>query len=726
VTPGWYYREERLAELLNQVHKQVQDFANQTGNSLTANQQEAMQIAQQYAQAMTHASLGPTPAGTPFGTLWTNLNQQALINIAANTKEGPLAKILGEIAPQAASAARDTIVNGVAQGYNPRKVAALLHDQLGAPLARAQTIARTEILRAQREVTQQLFQENDAVVGGWIWQAALDANTCEFCWALNGEHFDTEEGPDTHPNCRCTMIPDVKSYADAGYGDEAAAAYDDVPGDLGEIAPDIIRQGGNVDLVEGTTQVYYVTDAATRDTIERTGTIPARAPLQLRYPSLGEDQVAVSMKIPVYKLIEPLGDPHKFYLEGDQNIARYLTSGPAKFAQLSDARQLQILGPAKYRAYKAGAVELRDFIGYKDSTVWGRTGYAKSLKEVLGPTEAAKFYGPTASERALIEGARKEKIAARKLAVAQRKAAKEAAQAQAVPVPPVKPLEVLSQVEANLSSGNLSIIDDMSHGHHNAAYKVHIEGDGDAMLKPRPAPEHAEGTHHPSIPPGFDPERERAGWVMAQKFGLDSPTVVQRDVELHAPPTVVSGVTEPIGDSSVQEWRNFRPWTGGGTRQEKRNIGLFDVVVGNLDRHGGQLGMTPEGTLLAYDHGLAFPSWVVDTSGVASEYHGGFYEWTRNDVMAREFYGSTLTESEKTLLRSLDTPQVRSDLQATGLDELAIERMYHRIESLLGTGRFMSIEEADQYGMSQDDIYSSIVDAVDNWDNSGAAGSGEY
>ena len=721
VPVGWHYREQRLNELLRQLHSQVQEFANQTGTSLTAGQQQAINLAQQYAQAMTHASLGPTPAGVNFGAQWANVPQQAILNIAANTHSGPLADILQQIAPQAAAEARDVIVNGVAQGFNPRKVATLLHQQLGAPLARAQLIARTEILRAQREVSQKAFQENSQVVGGWTWQAALDDRTCDFCWALNGEHFDVEEGPDTHPNCRCTMIPDVTSYLDAGFGAEVAGAYRDVPGDVDELAPSIVADGGNVDLVNGTADMYFVAPSPViRMLIERSGTMPADAKLLVRRPVPTGTEVVVPLKVPLYKMESPFQGEYTFFqANGMVPVRDYLTSGPAKFEQLSEARQLKILGPAKYRAYKDNKVVLRDFIGYKDNRVWGRTGYSKSLKEVLGKTEAAKYYGLSPSERAVREVQRQARIEARRVREQARQEARRQAQAQAqlqraqraatttatraqVAPPAPQPVEVLSQIESDLKNGTLRVIQDMSgEDHVNPAYKVHIDGDGDAVVKPRPNDvDTIERVHHPSIPPYQDPEREAAGSVMARLMGIDTPVVVTRDVE-----------TQSLGESSVQQWRDFNKFRGGGTPAEQRSIGLFDVVIGNLDRHAGQVGIQADGKLLPYDHGLAFPSWVVDTS------RGYDYEWLRNDIFSRQFYNSPLRPDEVQLLEKLDTPEVRTALAATGLDQRAIDQMYHRISSMLTTGKFMSTETADKYGLTQDQIDFDVDEALNHYND---------
>ena len=64
--------------------------------------------------------------------------------------------------------------------------------------------------------------------------------------------------------------------------------------------------------------------------------------------------------------------------------------GAELFAELSPDRQANILSPAKLAAYNAGAIDITDLVGQKQSDVWGSTRYELSLTAVLG--EEAKQY----------------------------------------------------------------------------------------------------------------------------------------------------------------------------------------------------------------------------------------------------------------------------------------------------------------------------------------------
>jgi hypothetical protein len=57
-------------------------------------------------------------------------------------------------------------------------------------------------------------------------------------------------------------------------------------------------------------------------------------------------------------------------------------SGASWFADQSETQQRDILGPAKYNAYKAGDISLADLVGKAHDSQWGASMYEKSLKDL--------------------------------------------------------------------------------------------------------------------------------------------------------------------------------------------------------------------------------------------------------------------------------------------------------------------------------------------------------
>jgi len=105
----------------------------------------------------------------------------------------------------------------------------------GMTRMRANRIARSEVIRATNWATEQAYIESK-VVEAKIWLTAMDERVCEWCGPMDGEEvglgrtflqqgsdFIGEDGgvlpieyepinrPPLHPNCRCTIIPRVKS-----------------------------------------------------------------------------------------------------------------------------------------------------------------------------------------------------------------------------------------------------------------------------------------------------------------------------------------------------------------------------------------------------------------------------------------------------------------------------------------------------------------------------------
>lgn len=127
------------------------------------------------------------------------------------------------LAAEAQASIRQQIVRGITVGENPRRAASLavrgIEDQWNGGLARARTIARTEMIDAHRTAAQRVEEGNTDVLKGWEWVAHLgDDRTCRACYGMHGTTHDTDQpGPQGHPNCRCARIPVTKSWEELGF-----------------------------------------------------------------------------------------------------------------------------------------------------------------------------------------------------------------------------------------------------------------------------------------------------------------------------------------------------------------------------------------------------------------------------------------------------------------------------------------------------------------------------
>lgn len=109
------------------------------------------------------------------------------------------------------------LVDGLARGENPRTIAREMAKGIdGIGKRRAETIARTEIIRAhaegQLDAMERLGVDEVGVMAEW--STAGDDRVCDLCWPLEGKVLPITEAHSLiplHPNCRCTWIPSVSA-----------------------------------------------------------------------------------------------------------------------------------------------------------------------------------------------------------------------------------------------------------------------------------------------------------------------------------------------------------------------------------------------------------------------------------------------------------------------------------------------------------------------------------
>lgn len=149
-----------------------------------------------------------------------NVAPSALEAIALRAKQ-QITATTWPISDEATESIRRALIRGVATGANPREAAREMvrrvEGEFNGGLARAQNIARTEMLDAYRDASDHVHQANHDVLDGWTWIATLDRRTCPSCWGMHGTHHPlTQPGPWDHQSGRCARMPKVKSWRELG------------------------------------------------------------------------------------------------------------------------------------------------------------------------------------------------------------------------------------------------------------------------------------------------------------------------------------------------------------------------------------------------------------------------------------------------------------------------------------------------------------------------------
>ena len=201
-SPSLEFRLSRLESMQRQVEAELARFAQFADTTITAQQQQAVDAAQQHAEQLARVSLGEPPPGVSIR--WDRVPTGALTDLVGFTQDGsPLRNLLDTLGPDVSAGMRGALITGLGTGQNPRAIAALVRKEYGVGLNRALTISRTEILRAYRESTSRSFVQNRSVLRGWIRWSALGTRTCAVCYALHGSHHKVTETLQDHPNGRC-------------------------------------------------------------------------------------------------------------------------------------------------------------------------------------------------------------------------------------------------------------------------------------------------------------------------------------------------------------------------------------------------------------------------------------------------------------------------------------------------------------------------------------------
>lgn len=231
-SPAWLYQERRLAALTDVIQDQVEAWAGTAEPWIRALAYQAAEDAATGAQRLAREAAAVDLPGVE--ATFTDLNPDNMATILGHLAPGgPLRDLLVSLSAETAHAATEALLTGVILGKGSDWIGRQLTQALDIPRWRADTIARTEALRAFRETSRQTYLRSN-VVAEWEWTAAVDRRTCPACLALDGQRFSLEEQLDGHPRCRCAMVPVPKTFAEMGLDPSLDDLFTRTPRQTGE------------------------------------------------------------------------------------------------------------------------------------------------------------------------------------------------------------------------------------------------------------------------------------------------------------------------------------------------------------------------------------------------------------------------------------------------------------------------------------------------------------
>lgn len=201
------WMRQRIIDNIEELGKNLKKFAIE-GATITADGQlQSAILANEASIGMVEAAAGRKPAGVSLGSSWTNLPDEQLQAFVGLSGDGsPLGELFATIPQVTTDAMQMALVQGISLGEGPRTVARRVRRAADIGRYRAETIARTEMIRSAREAQRQLYTQNPAVQG-YRRQATQDSRVCLACLALSGTLSATDEIMPSHPNC---FVPDTK------------------------------------------------------------------------------------------------------------------------------------------------------------------------------------------------------------------------------------------------------------------------------------------------------------------------------------------------------------------------------------------------------------------------------------------------------------------------------------------------------------------------------------
>lgn len=233
VTEASLFRLGRYKELLTQAQDEFGVYAKWADSEISERQRVLGHRGIEDSQTAIQLSY---PEGIRVN--FTRLPSEAVENMVGLTGEGrPVRDLLlkrmvlsaqGVPLPGVIDSLTENLVVATALGWNPRKTALQMKNDLTGGLQKALVIARSEQMRVYRFASQQQYQESGVVLAHKR-LAAHGPRTCAACLAMEGERLAVNEVMYDHPNGRCTSVPVVSDMPEITWlaGEEWVMAQPD-------------------------------------------------------------------------------------------------------------------------------------------------------------------------------------------------------------------------------------------------------------------------------------------------------------------------------------------------------------------------------------------------------------------------------------------------------------------------------------------------------------------
>jgi hypothetical protein len=215
------YQLDRYQRLLTQTQAEFRQYAAWAEGEIRRGQAEMARLGLAHSAQAIQLSYWPH-----VGAYFDRLPLEAveyMVGLAGNGR--PVGELLrlrmvrgadGRPLPEVWERLTETLINGTALGWNPRKTAGKLKNDLTGGLNKAMVIARTEQLRVYREVSREQYAAS-GVVRSQKRLSAHDGRVCGACLADDGKVYSLGAVIADHPQGRCTSVPLVEDVPETAW-----------------------------------------------------------------------------------------------------------------------------------------------------------------------------------------------------------------------------------------------------------------------------------------------------------------------------------------------------------------------------------------------------------------------------------------------------------------------------------------------------------------------------
>lgn len=200
---------------LEQVDDRLQAYGIVADNELRQSASRAIDTATVHSRRLTREYFTINPnLQRAFDVTWDILPSESIETLLGFLRPDSrlTAKLTSDLGSFGAQYMSDQLLEGIALGYNPRKIASTISRSLGVPLTYSLTNVRTAQLWSYREATRLNYINNSEIVQKWTWYASLDGRVCLSCVNQHGREYSLTVPLNDHHNGRCAQLPILRDF----------------------------------------------------------------------------------------------------------------------------------------------------------------------------------------------------------------------------------------------------------------------------------------------------------------------------------------------------------------------------------------------------------------------------------------------------------------------------------------------------------------------------------